>query len=452
MKEVRKEVGKLLYNAEQLQSVASDMLKEAARLGAQQAEVNIGANIGFSVTAQSGDVETVEYHQDKSADITVYFGKRSGSASLSDLTPQAIHAAVAAACHIAKFTDEDPAAGLADKDELAFHYPQLESAFPWALTVEEAIKLTCECERDAMSLDKRIMRAEDVRVATGEGLSVYANSQGFMGAFPFTRHEMSCVLIAKEKDEMQQDYGYTVATDPTQLESAAVIARQAVERAVRRLGARHLPTMKAPVIFAAEEARGFLGHFVAAISGGSIYRKTSFLVDQLGKKIFPDFISMQEHPHLARALGSSPFDNDGVATRENIFIENGYLQQYAMGVYSARKLNSKTTGNAGGVHNLTIHHGNKNLADLIKQMDKGLLVTDMMGNGVNIMTGDYSRGVAGFWIEKGEIQYPVHEITIASTLQDMYARIVDVGNDIDIRGNIRTGSILIEEMMIAGSA
>lgn len=446
-----KEVKQSVFNSSQLQSLSKDILKEAARLGAHQAEVSIAANKGFSVSAREGDVETVEYNQDKAVAITVFFGKRSGSASLSDIRPDAIRAAIEAACRIAKFTDEDPAAGLADKEELAFHCPSLDLAFPWLISVEKAIELAIQCEREAIACDKRIMSAEQATVSTIEVLNMYANSHGFVGFFPYTRHDVSCVLVAKQGDEMQRDFSYTVATDPAHLESISYVAKQAAERTVRRLGAKRLRTMKTPVIFVAEEARGLLGHFAAAISGGSLYRKSSFLLDHLDKKIFPAFVHIQEQPHLPRALGSAPFDDDGVATRPNIFIEEGVLRNYSLGVYSARKLGLKTTGNAGGMHNLTIRPGEKDLTALLKTMGTGLLITELMGQGVNIITGDYSRGASGYWVEGGEIQYPVHEITVAGKLQDLYARVVEVGNDVDVRGNIRTGSMLIEEMVVAGS-
>jgi len=330
-----KEIEKNVLNSRKLQELSQVILQEATRLGAEQAEVHMAMNKGFSVHARGGDVETVEYHQDKVVDISVLFGKRSGSASLSDLRPEAIRSAVAAACHIAKFTDSDPDAGLAAKDELGFHYPQLELAYPWAISVEKAIELACECEREALAYDKRIMSAEDVTVSTGESFVLYANSHGFTGAFPYTRHEISCVLVGKKGNEMQRDYSYTVASDAAQLKTVTEVAKEAAARTVKRLGARRLPTMKVPVIFAAEEARGLLGHFAAAISGGALYRKSSFLLDHLDKKIFPDFIHMQEQPHLAHALGSAPFDNDGVLTRPNVFVENGVLRNYALGVYSA---------------------------------------------------------------------------------------------------------------------
>lgn len=445
------EITKSFTDVSTLQKIAHDVLQEAKRLGASETDVSIALNKGFSVSARQGDVETVEYHQDKSIGINVLFGKRSGSASISDMRPEAVRAAVEAACHIAKFTDEDPAAGLAEKDELALQYPHLDMSYPWALTVEEAIEMTIQCEREALAFDKRIMSAEETTLNTMDAFCLHANSNGFMGFYPYTRHELSCVLIGKQDDEMQRDYSYTIATDPLELESVSHVAKEAAERTVQRLGARQLRTMKTPVIFIAEEARGLFGHLMSAISGGSLYRKSSFLLDHLDKKIFPEFMHIQEQPHLARALGTVPFDDDGVATRDNIFIEDGILRSYCLGVYSARKLQMKTTGNAGGVHNLMIKHGDKNLAALLKTMDTGLLITEMMGNGVNLITGDYSRGVGGFWVEKGEIQYPVQEITVAGKLQNMYAGIQEVGNDIDKRGNIRTGSVLINEMMVAGN-
>lgn len=440
-----------VFNTEYLQSIAHDVLSEAKKMGATQAEVSVAANKGFSVSAHDGDVEKVEYNQDKSIDIHVFFGNRAGTSSISDLRPEAIRAAVEAACHIAKFTDEDPFSGLADNDELAYQYPQLDMSNPWSISVAEAIELAIQCERDALAYDKRIMSAEEASVATVEAVNLYANSHGFVGYYPFTKHDISCVLVAKEGEEMQRDYSYTTSSDYTKLESIATVAKHAAERTVRRLGARKIPTMKAPVIYLAEEARGLLGSFVAAMSGSSIFRRSSFLLDHLGKQIFPSFMQIQEHPHLHHALGSAPFDDEGVKTRANVFVENGVLRQYAMGTYSARKLGMKTTGNAGGVHNLTVKTGNKNLQELIKTMDKGLLITEMMGQGTNLITGTYSRGAGGYWIENGEIQYPVHEITVAGKLQDIYMGIVEIGNDVDVRGNIRTGSILINEMMIAGS-
>ncbi|HSW69727.1 MAG TPA: metalloprotease PmbA [Gammaproteobacteria bacterium] len=437
-------------NPEYVKNVAADILKEAARQGASSAEVDIGLNKGFSVTSRLGEVESVEYNQDKIVDITVYFGHRTGSASLSDLRFDAIQSAVAAACNIARFGDKDIYGGLAEKDLLAFNYPELNLSFPWDISVEQAIEITKQCENMALSEDKRIQNSEGASLSTTQGSHVYGNSHGFMGAYHATRHDISCALVAGGEDEMQRDYSYTLSCDPAMLESIEWVARTAAEKTVRRLGAARLSTRKVPVIFAAEEARGFLGHFVSAISGSNLYRKSSFLLDCLDQPVFPAHIQIDERPHLLKSLGSAPFDENGVATRPNIFIENGILRSYALSVYSARKLGMQTTGNAGGVHNLFINTGTKDLAALLKTMDTGLLVTDLMGQGVNLVTGDYSRGASGFWVEGGEIQYPVQEITIAGNLRDLYRRIIEVGTDVDKRGNIQTGSILIESMMVAG--
>ncbi len=435
---------------EHLKNIAADILKEAAKQGASDAEVDIGLNKGFSVTSRLGDVESVEYNRDKIIDITVYFGQRTGAASLSDLRMDAIQAAVQAACNIARFGDKDIYAGLAEKELLAFNYPELTLSFPWDVSVEQAIELTKQCEGIALSKDKRIKNSEGASLSTTAGWHVYANSRGFIGMYGATRHDVSCALIAEDKDKMQQDYSYTVSCDPTLLESIEWVAKTAAERTVRRLGAKRLSTRKVPVIFVAEEARGLLGHFVSAISGGSLYRKSSFLLDCLDKPIFPSHIQIDERPHLLKSLGSAPFDENGVATRPNVFIEQGILRNYCLSVYSARKLGMQSTGNAGGVHNLFINTGKKDLPALLKTMDTGLLVTDLMGQGINLVTGDYSRGATGFWVEGGEIQYPVEEITIAGNLRDMYAGIIEVGADVDKRGNIQTGSILIENMMVAG--
>jgi PmbA protein len=438
------------FNLDNLNAIVTDILQEATKQGATSAEVGVGANKGFSVTVRKGEPESIEYNQDKIIDITVYMGKRSGSASLSDLRPDAIRAAVTAACNIARYTDEDPCSGIADRDQLAFNYPKLDLAYPWDISVEQALEMAQQCEALALATDKRITNSEGVTIVTSSAWNAYGNTEGFVGVYPVTRHEISCMLIATQGEEMQRDYSYSLAADPQLLESIKYIAKEAADRTVRRLGARKLSTRNVPVIFAAEEARGFLGHFVAAISGGNIYRKTSFLYDNLGKAIFPAHITLDERPHLPKALGSMPFDDDGVATKNNVFIRDGILESYCLGVYSARKLGMKSTGNAGGMHNLFVSTGKKELAELLKTMGTGLLVTELMGQGVNLVTGDYSRGASGFWVENGEIQYPVEEITIAGNLRDMYQQILDVGCDVDKRGNIQTGSILVENMMIAG--
>ncbi len=438
------------FTPEKIQHLVADVLQEAKRQGATSAEVDVAVNKGFAVMVRMGDVESIEYNQDKVIEVSVYFGKRCGSASLSDIRPEAIRSAVEAACNIARFTDEDEFSGLADKELLAFNYPPSDLYYPWDITVPKAIELGLECEALALAKDKRITNSEGVSVSTVEVLHGYGNSLGFIGVIPVTRHELSCVLIAKQNDEMQRDYSYTVSCDPSGLDAIQSVANTAAERTVRRLGGRRLATCTTPVIVFAEEARGLLGHFVSAIQGGSLYRKSSFLLDHLGKTIFPKHITIDERPLLPKSLGSSPFDDDGVKTCPNVFVKDGVLENYSLGVYSARKLGMQTTGNAGGVHNLFISPGKHDLAGLMKKMHKGLLVTEFMGNGVNLVTGDYSRGASGFWVENGEIQYPVEEITIAGKLQDMYGNLVEVGNDIDKRGNIQTGSILLEEMMIGG--
>jgi PmbA protein len=438
------------FNAAKTQQLTAEILQEAKRQGATSAEVDIAVNKGFSVMVRMGDVETIEYNQDKIVDITVYFDKRCGSASLSDIRPEAIKSAVQAACNIARFTDEDEFNGLADQDLLAFNYPDLDLYHPWNISVVQAIELGKECEALALAQDKRITNSEGVSIGTGEVWHAYGNSAGFIGVTPVTRHEMSCVLIAKQGEEMQRDYHYTIASDPASLESISKVALTAASRTIQRLGGRRLTTRKTPVIFIAEEARGLIGDFIGAIQGGNLYRKTSFLLDQLGKPIFPKHISIDERPYEPKKLGSAAFDDDGVKTRPNVFVKDGVLKSYSLSVYSGRKLGMPTTGNAGGVHNLYISTGKNDLAALLKKMDTGLIVTEMMGNGVNLVTGDYSRGASGFWVEKGEIQYPVEEITIAGTLQDMYGNLVEVGNDVDTRGNVQTGSILLEEMMVAG--
>ena len=438
-------------NPDYLKNIVTDILEEAKKLGATDAEVDVGVNKGFTVSARMGDVESVEYNQDKIVDITVYFGQKTGSSSLSDLRPEAIRSAVAAACHIARFTDKDECAGLADKELLAFSYPDLDLFHPWDITVEQAIEMALECERIGLTKDKQITNSEGAAVSTVGGWHAYGNSRGFIGVYAASRHDINCALIAQRGDEMQRDFNYTVACDPNLLESIESIANKAAEKTIQKLGAKCLKTRRAPVIFVAEEARGLLGHFVAAISGSSIYRKSSFLLDQLDKPVFPSHIKLDERPHLKKSLGSAPFDENGVTTRPNVFIDQGILRSYILGVYSARKLGMQTTGNAGGVHNLFMSTGEKDLPALLKKMDKGLLVTDLMGQGINLVTGDYSRGASGFWVEQGEIQYPVEEITIAGNLRDMFAHLIEVGADVDKRGNIQTGSILLEEMTIAGN-
>ena len=438
-------------SSDKLQELVQDLLKEARAQGATAAEAGVSMETGLATTVRMGDVETIEHHRDKGLAITVYVGNRKGSASTSDFSRNAVRDTVKAALAIASVTAEDPYSGLADADLMARDIPDLDLCYPWDVTPEQAIALALECESAARDFDKRITNSEGASVSTFQGFRVYGNSHGFVGAYPSSHHSVSCSVISQEDEAMQRDYWYSATRDPSELEDAAYIGRQAAERALRRLNGRRLPTGSAPVIFAAEVASSLLSHFIGAISGGSLYRKTSFLVDSLGKQVFPSHIRIDERPHLKKGLGSAPFDNEGVATRAHDIVRDGVLQSYVLDSYAARKLGMQTTGNAGGVHNLFINTGNKDLTALLKTMDKGLLVAELMGQGVNRVTGDYSRGASGFWVESGEIQYPVEEITIAGNLRDMLMRLLEIGNDVDTRRNTRTGSIFIEQMTIAGT-
>lgn len=434
-----------------LRDIVTAILAEAKRQGASAAEAGVNAESGLSVTVRLGEVETVEHNRDKGLGVTVYFGQRKASASTSDFSREAIRETVAAACAIAKYTAEDPCAGLADAALMARDIPDLDLNYPWDVSAERAIALAEECEAAARASDKRITNSEGATVSSHAGFRVYGNSHGFLGAYPSSRHSVSCAVIADDGHGMQRDYWYTVARDSADLEDVGSVGQRAGARAVERLGGRRLSTRQAPVLLVAEMAGGLFGNFIRAIRGESLYRKSSFLLDQLGQTVFPAFMHIHEQPHLKKALGSSPFDGEGVATRARDLISGGVLQSYVLDSYAARKLDMQTTGNAGGVHNLTIDPGTLDFAGLMKEMGTGLVVTEMMGMGVNIVTGDYSRGAAGFWVENGVIQHPVEEITIAGNMREMFKGIVAVGSDVDIRGNTRTGSVLIERMTIAGT-
>lgn len=435
---------------DQLRDVIADILREARAQGASAAEAAVSMETGLSVTVRLGDVETLEHQRDKGLGVTVYFGQRKGSASTSDFTPQAVQETVRAASNIARFTAEDNCAGLADATLMARDIPDLDLCHPWALSAEQAIVLAQQCEAAAREVDARITNSEGASVTSHEGLYVYGNSHGFIGSYPSTRHSISCAVIGQDASSMQRDYWYSAVRAQHEMEEGVQVGRRAAERTLRRLNARRLNTRQTPVIFEAAIATSLLSHFVSAIRGGNLYRKSSFLLDHLGKRVFPDHIHIHEQPHIKRALGSAPFDNEGVATRARDLVHGGILQGYVLDSYSARKLGMQTTGNAGGVHNLFIDPGQNDLAGLLRVMSTGLLVTELLGSGVNTVTGDYSRGAAGFWVENGAIQFPVEEITIAGNLRDMYQQLVEVGNDIDQRGNIRTGSLLIENMTVAG--
>jgi len=426
-------------------------LEEARTLGASQAEAAISMDVGLSVSVRMGEVETIEYQRDRGMAVTVYFGTRKGSASTADLGAAGLRETVAKACSIARYTAEDSCAGLADPDTLARSFPDLDLAHPWDVTPERACELALECEAAAMKVDPRITNSEGAALSTHRGLRAYGNSHGFLGAYPGTVHSLSCAVIGAEGEDMERDYWYTTARDWRELESAADVGRRSGERAVQRLGARQLGTMRVPVLFAPEVARGLVSHFVGAVRGGSQYRRSSFLLGAAGQGVFPDWFGISERPHLPKALGSAPFDHEGVATSDRELVAGGVLLGYVLSTYSARKLGLRTTGNAGGTHNLIVPGRGRDLEGMLALMDRGLLVTELMGQGVNGVTGDYSRGAAGFWVEGGRIVHPVHEVTVAGNLRDVYRAIVDVGSDVDMRGGIRCGSILVEQMTVAGA-
>ncbi len=436
----------------ELQGIVAEALKLARKLGASQTEADVSLQKGLTTTVRLGEVETVEYQRDRGMGVTVFFGKRKGSASTADLSPRAVAETVEKACDIARYTAEDDCAGLADPQELAREVPDLDLDHPWDLTPEQAVETARACEAAGRSVDSRITNSEGASVGSHRGVRVYGNSHGFLGGFPSTSHSVSCVLLAQAGDDMQRDYWYSSARDAAELETPEVIGRKAGERAVARLGARKLGTRKARVLYSPEVARGLIGHLLGAVRGSSQYRKSSFLLGAAGQAVLPAFVQLRERPHLRKGLASAPFDAEGVATRDRDLVRDGVLQGYILGSYSARKLGLKTTGNAGGSHNLLVEatDGGVDFAGLMRQLGTGLLVTELMGQGVNGVTGDYSRGASGYWVEGGNIAYPVHEITIAGNLRDMYRNVVAVGSDVDVRGGVRVGSILLGEMTIAG--
>jgi PmbA protein len=436
----------------ELKNIVSDALARARALGASQAEADVSLQKGLTTTVRLGEVETVEYQRDRGMGITVYFGKRKGSASTADLSPRAVAETVEKACDIARYTAEDDCAGLADPEELARDIPDLDLDHPWDISPEQAVELARACEAAGRVVNSLITNSEGATVGSHRGVRVYGNSHGFLAGYPSTSHSVSCVLLAQTGEDMQRDYWYSSARDARDLEPAEIIGRKAGERAVMRLGARKIATQKARVLYAPEVARGLVGHFLGAVRGSSQYRKSSFLLGAAGQQVFPDFLELRERPHIAKGLGSSPFDGEGVATRDRELVRDGTLQGYVLGSYSARKLGLKTTGNAGGTHNLLVESKNGGLdaAALMRQLGTGLLVTELMGQGVNGVTGDYSRGASGYWVENGVSAFPVHEITIAGNLKDMYRNIAAIGSDVDLRGSVRVGSILISEMTIAG--
>ncbi len=426
------------------------IIEEARRQGASASEVSVSMEQGLSTTVRQGEVETVEFNRDQGFGITLYVGQSKGSASTTGSGDEAIRETVAAALAIARHASQDEFAGLTDATLMARELPDLDLYHPWSITPEQAIEQALSCESAAFDFDARIRNADGTSLNTHQGCRAYGNSNGFIGGYCSTRHSLSCVMIAESEGQMQRDYFYDVNRIGEALIDPQTIGRRAAERAVRRLGARPIPTCEVPVLFAPELATGLFSHFIAAISGGNLYRKASYLEDALGQTLFPEWLSLDERPHIPRALGSASYDGDGLATYAKPFVENGRLISYVLSTYSGRKLGMPSTANAGGVHNLFVSHGEEDQAALLRRMGRGLLVTELMGQGLNLVTGDYSRGAGGYWVENGEIQFPVQEVTIAGNLRDIFRQIVAIGCDIETRGNVRTGSVLIERMMVAG--
>ena len=438
--------------AEQRQTLeqAVSLALELAKKHSEGAEVAISKTTGIGVSTRYGEVENVEFNSDGALGITVYHQNRKGSASSTDLSNDAIARTVQAALDIARYTSQDTCAGVADKELLAFEAPDLDLFHPTEMDAERAIELAARAENAALGVDKRITNTEGGSFNSHYGIKVFGNSLGMLQSYCSTRHSLSSCVIAEADGDMERDYAYTIGRAMEDLESPESVGAECARRTLSRLSPRKLSTMKAPVIFAAEVATGLFGHLVGAIAGSSVYRKSTFLLDSLGQQIFPDWLTIEEHPHLLKGLASTPFDAEGVRTERRDIIKEGILQQWLLTSYSARKLGLKSTGHAGGIHNWHIAGRGPDFAGMLKQMGTGLVVTELMGQGVSGMTGDYSRGAAGFWVENGEIQYPVSEITIAGNLKDMWREIVTVGNDIERRSNIQCGSVLLPEMKIAG--
>ena len=443
------------HTQDQLKQIAQDMLLFAKEKGASDAAVEISEGEGLSISVRKGKVETIEQNRDKGIGITVYIGQKRGNASTSDFSRQALKDTVDAAYNIARFTAEDDCAGLADAELFEMAPRDLKLCYPWQISAEEAIDIAKRTEAAAFAVDKRITNSEGASVHVQQSHFVSANSRGFIGGYPLSRHTIAVAPIAGKGAKMQRDDWYSSQRNPKKLAQPEAIGSYAAERALARLNARKLTTRKCPVLFEAPLAAGLLGSFVQAVSGGALYRKSSFLLDSLGTQIFPEHIQVLEDPHVPGAVGSSPFDDEGVRTQRRDVVSNGVLQGYFLSTYSARKLGMQTTGNAGGSHNLSLLSSNTKKSDqfaaMLKKMGTGLLVTELMGQGVNYVTGDYSRGASGYWVENGVIQYPVEEITIAGNMRDMFMQIVAVGADTLVRGTKQTGSILIESMTIAGN-
>lgn len=439
------------YTDDTLKQLVSDALKYAQTRGASAADAEVSEGFGQTVTARQGEVETIEYNRDKGIGVTVYIGKQRGHASSSDLSPQALRDTVDAALAIARHTATDDCAGLADPEMLAREFPDLDLIHPWDMPVERAIEMAKACEAAGFAADKRVTNSEGATVSTQQSHFIYGNTHGFLAGYPSSRHSMWCALVAGKGDGMQRDDWYETARDPAELPSPESIGRKAGERAVARLKARKIATTQVPVLYESGIASSLMGHFVAAVSGGSLYRKSTYLLDSLGKAVFAPIVQIADLPLIPKALASGAFDEEGVATQSRDIVKGGVVQGYFLASYSARKLGMKSTGNAGGNHNLIMRDTGEDFAALLKKMNRGLLVTELMGQGVNAVTGDYSRGAAGFWVEDGVITYPVQEITIAGNLKDMFRNIVAIGNDVSKRSSRQCGSVLVEGLTLAGA-
>jgi PmbA protein len=451
MKSLSKNINRLpLKSTDELKVVMKKVMDLAKKKGATDSSVAINLDAGFSVDVRMGKVETVAFSEDQGVCLNVYVGNSKGSASSSDTSESALESMVSAAVDIAMVSAADPCFGLPDKELLSNKLPDLDLYYPWQLTPEEAIEKAIYCENKAMSLDKRITNSDGAQLSTYTFCLGQANTNGFEGFIQSSRHSVSCSLIAEDKSGKQRDYDYTTARCSEELICLDELAKSTVKRTTSRLGAKKVKTQKLPILFSSRISSGLFSSFIGAISGSNLYRKSTFLLDSLGQQIFPTGINIHEQPHMFGGLGSAPFDGEGVPTRSNVFVEDGKLRQYVLSTYTARKMGLKTTANSGGVFNLTVDPTAGSQADLLKKMDKGLLVTELMGQGVNILTGDYSRGASGFWVENGKIQYPVEEFTIAGNLKNMFSNIVGIGSDINHNISTNCGSVLIEEMTVAG--
>jgi PmbA protein len=433
------------------QSTTSKLIEYAKKKGASQIEVGVSKDVGLSVSVRNQEIETLEYNRDNSFGISVYLGQQKGVATTSDLSTGSLHDAVDAALNIAKYTQADECAGLADKELMATNEIDLDLDHPMGVDAEYAKNIALECEKYGLDYSRKISNSEGASFNSHRNIRYYANSHGFAAATPSSRHSLSCVLLAEDQQGKQRDHWYSISRDGAGLKSAQSVGETAAKRTISRLGGRQLKTQKAAVLFVPEMARTLIGNFKAAINGANIYRKSSFLLNKVGERVFPDFVEMAEKPFIPKGLASAWHDNEGVATREQLIVDKGHINSYLLNSYSARKLGLKPTGHSGGIHNLQIADSGLNFEQLVAQMGTGLVVTEMMGHGTNMITGDYSRGASGFWVEGGEIQYFVQEITIAGNLLNMFANLQAIGNDVDHRSSIETGSWLIDEMTIAGS-